>query len=149
MAAKQTFLSKYFLLIISALIFVFLAILVIFSNFSKEDLVKKYERLSGQEVTQINNEIKVTDSSSKEEIFLEITTPKENDVVSSSLLTVRGKTLPKADVFVNDKELKADSNGNFSTNITLDEGENMIVVVSNDDMGNYLEREFLVSLESF
>jgi len=149
MAAKQTFLSKYFLLIISALIFVFLAILVIFSNFSKEDLVSKYEKLSGQEVTQTNNETKVTDSSSKEEIFLEITTPKENDVVSSSLLTVRGKTLPKADVFVNDKELRADSNGNFSTNITLDEGENMVVVVSNDNTGNYVEREFLVTLESF
>lgn len=142
---------KYFLLIISALIFVFLAILVIFSDFPSLNLKQKFENLSGQKVIQNESETKVVDQNTldSDEVFLEITSPKENDVVSSSLLLVKGKTVVNAEVFVNDKETKADQNGNFSFYINLEEGENNLIIIMNDSKGNYIEKELTVTLESF
>lgn len=78
-------------------------------------------------------------------IQLTVTAPSGNMTVSSSSLTVRGKTAIGAEVFVNDIESKADSSGNFSATLTLDEGENYILVVANDSSGNYAEKEFTVT----
>jgi len=142
---------KYFLLIISGLIFVFLAVLVIFSDLPSKNLFQKFEKISGQKVIQENEEIKVLDQNAleSEEVFLNIESPKENDVVSSSLLKVTGKTVANAEVFVNDKETKADKNGNFFINVTLEEGENILTIIMNDSLGNYIEKELIVTLESF
>jgi len=142
---------KYFLLVISGLIFVFLAVLVIFSDLPNKNLFQKFEKASGQKVIQNEEEIKVVDESTEEteEIFLDITSPKDMDTVSSSLLAVKGKTVAGADVFVNDKETKADKNGIFSLNVTLEEGENVLTVIMNDDLGNYIEKQLTVTLESF
>lgn len=60
---------------------------------------------------------------------------------------VSGKTKANAEVFVNEKELKADANGNFSTNLVLDEGENFIVVSVNDEDGNTAEENLTVNYE--
>jgi hypothetical protein len=141
--------SKSFLLIISALVFVFLAIIVIFSDFSKVSLVQKFEKFSGQKVIQSENETKVVDPNSEEEIFIELTNPKDKDVVKTSLLNIKGKTVKNAEVFINDKEIKADALGSFSANLTLDEGENTIIISANDNLGNYIEKEITVTLESF
>lgn len=140
---------KYFLLIISALIFVFLAIVIIFSDFTKESLVQKFEKISGQKVIQSENETKVIDQNSEEEIFIELTNLKDKDVVKTSLLNIKGKTVANAEVFINDKETKADALGSFSVSLTLDEGENTIVISANDSLGNYIEKEITVTLESF
>ena len=78
-------------------------------------------------------------------ITLTVTTPSNNATVTSATVTVRGKTVPGAEVFVNDKDTKADANGNFSVLLTLDEGDNYILVVSNDDLGNYSEKELTVT----
>ena len=48
-------------------------------------------------------------------------------------------------MFVNESETKADSSGNFSATLTLDEGENYILVVANDSSGNYAEKEFTIT----
>lgn len=82
------------------------------------------------------------------EIKLEVTEPIDGVVVKYGSITVRGKTLINADVFVNDQDLKADSEGNFSTKVMLDEGENPIVVVASDADGNYSERDFIVIYEA-
>lgn len=142
---------KYFLLLISGLVFVFLAVLVIFSDLPNKNLFQKFEKISGQKVVQTESEIKVVDQNNmnNDEVFLEITSPIENDVVSSSLLLVRGKTVANAEIFVNDKETKANNNGDFSLNITLEEGENVLTVTMNDSQGNYIEKELTVTLESF
>ena len=142
--------SKYFLLALSLLVFVSLALLLIFADGGKETLVDKFERLSGQKVTQTESEIKVSDQTGdSQEIFLEITSPEDGSTVSSPYISVKGKTLSGADVFVNDKETKSDSKGNFSVSLVLDEGENLIVVIVNDAGGNFIEREVEVTLESF
>lgn len=78
-------------------------------------------------------------------IQLAVTSPSGNVTVSSSSLTVRGKTVAGAEVFVNDLETKADASGNFSVTLTLDEGENYILIVTNDASGNYAEKEFTVT----
>lgn len=141
--------SKSFLLVFSALVFVFLALIVIFSDFSKTSLIQKFEKISGQKVIQSENETKVTDQNSKDEIFIELTSPKDKEVIKTSLLNVKGKTVKNAEVSINDKETKADLLGLFSVNLTLDEGENTINILVNDSLGNYIEKEITVTLESF
>lgn len=79
------------------------------------------------------------------EITLTITSPANNTTVSESRVTVRGRTAPKAEVFVNDAETKADGNGDFSATVTLDEGENYILVVANDESGRFSEKELTVT----
>lgn len=78
-------------------------------------------------------------------ITLTISSPSNNTTVSGSSLTVKGKTVAGAEVFVNDSETKADAGGNFSVKITLEEGENYILVVANDAAGNYSEKELSIT----
>ncbi len=78
-------------------------------------------------------------------INLVISQPQPNATVTSPNLSVRGKTSPSAEVFVNDVELKADDAGNFNATIILDEGENPIIVVVNDLDGNSAENQLLVT----
>lgn len=82
-------------------------------------------------------------------IFLEITSPEDGAIVVASTVWVKGKTLPRADVFINDSETKADSRGNFSASIGLDEGENMINIIANDAEGNFVEKGITVIVETF
>ena len=78
-------------------------------------------------------------------ITLNITSPSGNTTVSNASLTVRGKTVPNAEVFINDSEVRADASGVFSVTLTLDEGENYILVVANDDIGNYSEKDLYIT----
>ena len=49
---------------------------------------------------------------------------------------------------VNDAETKADANGNFKVNVSLEEGENEIFVVVNDSEGNYAEGSVTIILNT-
>ena len=80
----------------------------------------------------------------EEGLFLEVTSPVNGATVSDPILVVSGKTEPNAEVFINESELTADSQGNFSTTITFEEGENVVVITASDDDGNYAERELTV-----
>jgi hypothetical protein len=68
--------------------------------------------------------------------------------VTTPTLVIKGVTSPKADVFVNDSEVTADAQGNFTTQITLDEGENTLVVTSNDASGSFAEKDIIVTYNS-
>lgn len=81
-------------------------------------------------------------------LTLIITEPTDKITVNNSQLTIKGKTTAKATVFVNDQEIEADDQGNFSILVTLDEGENVITIVASDDFGNYVEREITITLEN-
>ena len=89
-----------------------------------------------------------TPNNISEGLTLEVTSPINNSTVNTVSTLVKGKTSPNAEVFVNEKELKADSNGEFSTTVTLEEGENYILVSANDEQGNYAEKEVMVNLET-
>ena len=79
---------------------------------------------------------------------LEVTSPKDKATTPSAIIKVEGITGPNAEVFVNEKELRADDLGNFSTEYELFEGENNIYVSANDSQGNYAEKLIIVYLES-
>lgn len=78
---------------------------------------------------------------------VKILSPANQTVVGSPQLLIRGKTKPSAEVFINDKETIADADGNFATTLTLDEGENLIIVTANDAEGNVAEEELVVTYE--
>lgn len=82
------------------------------------------------------------------DITLTITSPKNGAKITSNSVTVRGKTAPRAEVFVNEATSTADANGNFVVSLSLDEGENVIVVFANDIAGNFAEQELTVIYES-
>lgn len=76
---------------------------------------------------------------------LQVTQPSDGAIVTKSTITVSGKTTANAEIAVNDLNLKADGQGNFSTTLMLDEGENIIAVVANDSAGNYAEKQLTVT----
>lgn len=80
---------------------------------------------------------------------LAVTTPLTGAVLKSKVITLTGKTSANAEVFVNDKSTKADANGNFSLVVTLDEGENSLVVTANDSDGNVAEQTLSVNVQTF
>lgn len=77
-------------------------------------------------------------------IALTISSPVNGATVSTQSITVSGKTSPNAEVFVNESETRADAAGNFSVQMSLDEGDNYIIVVANDADGNAAEAELTV-----
>jgi hypothetical protein len=82
-------------------------------------------------------------------ITLTITSPLNGATLNSTTVNISGKTSPRADVFVNDKETKADAQGNFSLKIELEEGQNSLVVIANDESGNVVEQVFSVNIQSY
>lgn len=81
-------------------------------------------------------------------VFLEIISPSQKAIISYSPVVIKGKTIANAEVFVNEKEIKADENGNFSVEYPLEEGENEIIIVVNDQFGNYQEKIITIQFES-
>ncbi len=90
--------------------------------------------------TQVQGQVKT--------VPLTISEPSNNLVTSTSSVTVKGITVGNADVSVNEKDLKSDAQGNFSTTISLDEGENIIAVLAVDQAGNFVEQDLTVTLNS-
>lgn len=101
---------------------------------------------SSSEIPEGNvGEEKVVDLQSSH--FLNVVSPVDQEIVRTKSLNVLGETTPGAEVFVNDKEVKANSEGDFSVNLSLEEGDNTIVVISNDKDGNYIEKEITIIYE--
>lgn len=82
------------------------------------------------------------------EISLTIASPVNGATVTTATVVVRGKTTPNAEVFVNDEATVADTTGNFSVTLALDEGDNPIVISANDADGNVAEKELIVNYDS-
>ncbi len=80
-----------------------------------------------------------------EQITLTVSSPLNNSTVTSSKVTVKGKTLAKAEVYANEAEGVADGSGNFSLSVTLDDGDNEILVTAVDADGNVAETVVAVS----
>jgi len=67
--------------------------------------------------------------------FLEIISPVDDLTVTVARVKVQGKTVPGADVFVNENQVETDKNGNFSIDISLQEGENPILISAGNETG--------------
>ncbi len=81
----------------------------------------------------------------KSAISLSIISPTDGSTVTAAVQTIKGKTLPLAEVYVNEHEARADSAGNFSVPVTLEDGENYFVVFANDADGNSAEQEVTIT----
>lgn len=77
-------------------------------------------------------------------VDITVVSPSDNTTVATEKITVKGKTLPKAEVFVNEKQTVADANGAFVVSYNLEEGENHILFVANDEDGNAGEKELVI-----
>ncbi len=68
--------------------------------------------------------------------WLEVTSPENGVTVSSGQIKVQGRTVPGAEVFVNDSQVAPDKNGDFSAVVALAEGENVIIIVAGNESGD-------------
>lgn len=81
------------------------------------------------------------------QIKLVVLTPTDKAVVASANTKVAGQTVPNADVSVNEVDTKADASGNFSATLSLNEGDNPIIVDAFDADGNTSEQELTVTYQ--
>lgn len=82
------------------------------------------------------------------EISLVVSSPLDGATVKSATIVIKGKTVANAEVFINEAETMADASGNFSKSITLDEGDNIIIVMVNDASGNVAEKDLTINYDS-
>lgn len=146
--------KKSYFVVIAAILLTVLA-----ASIGGRKLLKKSTNLNTSENSSSDNQISQNNNSNantnpstypatnEKTISLEILQPGNQSFSTSQTITVKGKTVPNAEVSVNDKDLKADSNGIFSVAIQLDQGENTIDIVANDENGNHAEKEITVSYE--
>ena len=139
------FSSRYFLIFVVLIVFVVLAF---FAVSSKKSLITNIGNRTPIPSSEVGEEESTGTETNKNEISLEITSPKDGEVVTKSPVLVSGTTLKGVDVSVNDAETKADANGNFKVNVSLEEGENEIFVVVNDSEGNYAEGSVTIILNT-
>lgn len=82
-------------------------------------------------------------------LFLNITSPKDEEVVSNRTLKISGKTVSNSKIVIisNNSEYAAiaDKNGNFSTSITLSENENILQIVAISPNGEIVKTERVVT----
>lgn len=60
---------------------------------------------------------------------------------------IKGTTTAFAEIFINDKETKADAKGNFSIKMPLDLGENIFIVSANNSEGDVVEETLTINYE--
>jgi len=143
---KKNFLMLFLILL------VIIGVSLIFVNFNKKDGVNQLNKIT-QIIPQKNilptgNVNQPEREVANQGLTLEIISPKNKETVASSLITISGKTSPNAEVFVNEKQTKANAAGDFSLSYEVLEGENEIYVTANDEEGNYAEKMITVYLET-
>jgi len=124
-----------------------------FIVFNKRLAESKLNKESGEISTERNIQADVLESKEKmnvgeNSLQLQIISPSDQSTVTSAYITLRGKTISGAEVFINGKETIADVNGDFSVSLTLEEGDNPIMAVANDQEGNVGEAEITVYYET-
>lgn len=70
---------------------------------------------------------------------LEVTSPREGEVVKQNKVDVRGKVQPDASVFVNNQPALVEDNGNFSASLEIFEGTKEIVIKAKSRSGKETE----------
>ena len=76
---------------------------------------------------------------------LTIMSPTDASDVNGSSVTVSGQTAPGATVNVGDLVTTADSSGNFSLDVNLNDGPNALNVIATNDSGNQAEVNLIVN----
>lgn len=105
-----------------------------------------------QSNTTTNNTINATDSTLKNATsnsLITITSPENQSVVTNSKVTINGSVTPKSIVIISttskDYNTIANDNGEFSQDIELDSGANLINISSVDSQDNQAETKILIT----
>ena len=80
-------------------------------------------------------------------LLITIETPQENQIFSDNYITIKGKTESDTDIKINDRPVTVDSQGNFNSVYSLNEGSNQIIVIATDIAGNQTEKKLTVIYE--
>jgi cytoskeletal protein RodZ len=135
-------------LVIFVIIVIFLGVILLVVQSSKKEAIST-SRTDSQNQENTGSKSSSSDEDTKKPytdgLSLTILAPQNNSTVTSSTVIVSGKTSPGAEVAINDTELRANGAGDFSTAISLDEGENPLIIVANDAEGNSAEKEISVT----
>ena len=78
------------------------------------------------------------------ELFLEVIEPFNESVVSESVILVRGLTTPDAVVSIDGETIEVDAQGEFTVDVSLQSGPNIIQLVASNLAGE--EKSALLSL---
>jgi hypothetical protein len=100
---------------------------------------------AGNESVQTREYRVILDTTAPE---IEIETPTDGSSVElrkNQVITVKGKTEPRAKVFINDRLVYAKEEGDFVMNYQLEEGENTLKFKVEDQGGNVSQKEIKVS----
>ncbi|OGE32251.1 hypothetical protein A3C59_04575 [Candidatus Daviesbacteria bacterium RIFCSPHIGHO2_02_FULL_36_13] len=73
--------------------------------------------------------------------FLEVIEPEDQLSISSSNITVSGRTDPEAKVSINDQQIQVDQNGKFAQEIKLSDNSSSITVVATSQSGKQTKVE--------
>ncbi len=68
--------------------------------------------------------------------LLEVSSPTDGATVNQATLEVVGETVPGAEVFVNEFQAQVDKDGHFRQRISLQEGENFILITAGNETGD-------------
>ncbi len=121
------------------------------SNFQRsrmDDMTTIGATMTPSPMSVSQKEVIAKDQQAHSALALIISTPASGITVKNPSLAIKGKTSPGAEVFVNEMETRADAAGNFSVTMTLDEGENPIIIMANDEQGNVAEKELTITYDS-
>jgi hypothetical protein len=94
--------------------------------------VEPFNRERGQDITSPSAPISI---SVENKPPLTIVEPMDNATVATHAISVQGKTEPGAVVSVNNQITVADEQGNFSIDLSLDSGINVISITASDSSG--------------
>lgn len=142
--------KKLFILLTLFLIVVVVSVGVVINEQKRKTTVPVPVQNGGETVSESAPSVKeqATTStaapSTEGDITLAVTSPQNNFSTNDSSITVAGKTTPGASVMINEYELKAGSDGSFSQNVTLDDGENYFSIVAYTAAGAVAEQEIVV-----
>ncbi|MFH1958746.1 MAG: Ig-like domain-containing protein [Patescibacteria group bacterium] len=78
---------------------------------------------------------------------IEIESPEDGGTIElrkNQIVTIKGTTEPQSKVFINDRLVYAKSDGSFSMNYELEDGENKLKFRAVDKGGNESEKEIIV-----
>jgi len=82
------------------------------------------------------------------DLLLKVSEPADAATLTEANIAVKGQTQPGASVSVNDQIGTADSQGNFSIPLSLDDGLNAIDIIAVDNNGNQGEVLLMVNVDS-
>ncbi len=96
--------------------------------------------------------IKKPSPTPKKTIFLSITEPKDEEVFDKKVITVAGKTPSDATIIIlteNDQQvIKPTANGNFSTTVNIEDGQNIIKITAVSPTGEQETQEKVVTFST-